>query len=85
MDEFENVAEAFESGLKLSVGDEVSAADQVKSMKLVDGLHPAAVDMAERLGMDPDDEQAVASAGEFVLEALYVHKRLSKAGNRYSR
>ncbi len=85
VDEFENVAEAFESGLKLSVGDEVSAADQVKSMKLVDGLHPAAVDMAERLGMDPEDEQAVASAGEFVLEALYVHKRLSKAGNRYSR
>ena len=85
VDEFENVAEAFESGLKLSVGDEVSAADQVASLKLVDGLHPAAVDMAERLGMDPEDPQAVASAGEFVLEALYVHKRLSKAGNRYSR
>ena len=85
VDEFENVAEAFESGLKLSVGDEVSAADQVSSLKHVDGLHPAAVDMAERLGMDPEDPQAVASAGEFVLEALYVHKRLSKAGNRYSR
>lgn len=85
VDEFENVAEAFESGIKLSVGDDVSAADQIASMKLVDGLHDAAVDLAERLGMDPQDEQAIASAGEFALEALYVHKRLSKAGNRYSR
>ncbi|BAM05124.1 sigma 54-interacting transcriptional regulator [Phycisphaera mikurensis] len=85
VDEFENVAEAFESGLKLSVGDEVSAAEQIASMKHVDGLLPAAVDMAERLGMDPEDDQAIASAGEFVLEALYVHKRLSKAGNKYTR
>ena len=46
-------------------------------------------DMARRLDLDIKDDQAVASAGEFLLEALYVSNRLSKfasaAGTGYRR
>jgi len=91
VEEFEEIADEFEAGLKLSVGDEVSADEQVANMKHVDGLLPAAKDLAKRLGLDADDPQAVASAGEFLLEGLYVHNRLSKhtaangTGARYGR
>jgi hypothetical protein len=58
-------------------------------MEHVDGLIHAAKQLAPELGLNPDNPQELASAGEFVLEALYVHKRLSKqstaAGGRYSR
>ena len=87
--EYEQITDQFEGGLKLAVGDEVSAADQVASMALIDGLAEAAKDLAERLRLDPSDEQHLASAGEFLLEALYVHNLLSKhagvAGSSYGR
>ncbi|MEM7626452.1 MAG: magnesium chelatase [Planctomycetota bacterium] len=89
VDEFEAIADQFDQGLRLTVGDDVAADAVVASMKHVDGLFDAARDMAERLEIDPDDPQMLAAAGEFVLEALYVHNRLSKDavsnGNRYSR
>ena len=87
--QMEPIIEQFEQGLSLTVGDEVSAADEVKSMKLVDGLDAAARHVAEALEMDPTSDQAVACAGEFILEGLYVHNRLSKVmsaqGVRYRR
>ncbi len=89
IDDYEHVADAFAEGLKLTLGDETSAADAVASMKHVDGLLDAAKELAPELGLDPDDPQQLASAGELVLEALYVHKRLSKQatadGGRYGR
>ncbi|MEO1236812.1 MAG: magnesium chelatase, partial [Planctomycetota bacterium] len=89
VDEFENIAEQFDTGLRLTVGDDVAAEAMVASMKHVDGLLEAAQDMAERLGVDPADPQMLAAAGEFVLESLYVHNRLTKTasatGSRYSR
>lgn len=89
IEEFEAIADPFEAGLRLTVGDDVAAEAVVASMKHVDGLAEAARDMAERLEIDPDDPQMLAAAGEFVLEALYVNNRLSKdvscSGNRYRR
>ena len=89
VDEFESISDQFEAGLRLTVGDDVAADAMVASMKHVDGLLEAARDMARRLEVDPKDPQMLAAAGEFVLEALYVHNRLSKdamaTGSRYSR
>ncbi|MEM9883216.1 MAG: sigma 54-interacting transcriptional regulator, partial [Planctomycetota bacterium] len=89
VDEFEGVTDEFDGGLRLTVGDDVAAKAVVASMKHVDGLLDAAKDMAERLELDADDPQQLAAAGEFVLEGLYVHNRLSKqageSGSRYSR
>ncbi|MEX0655281.1 MAG: magnesium chelatase, partial [Phycisphaeraceae bacterium] len=80
VDEYEQIVEPFEQGLKLTVGDDVSAAEQVASMKHVQGLLPAAGKLAKKLKLDAKDEQALACVGEFLLEALYVHNRLSKHG-----
>lgn len=80
-DDYDAISDQFKDGLTLAVGDEVSAAEQVANMKLVEGLHKAAVDMAKKLKLDPKDEQVVATAGEFLLEALYVNNRLSKSSS----
>jgi magnesium chelatase subunit I len=89
VDDFEPIAEQFEQGLKITLGDELSAADAVGSLRHVDGLLPAAVKLAKSLKLDAKDEQMLAGVGELILEALYVHNRLSKhltsAGVRYSR
>lgn len=89
VDEFEAISDQFDDGLRLTLGDDVAADAVIASMKHVEGLHEAAIDMAQRLDVDPDDPQMLAAAGEFVLEALYVHNRLTKtagaSGNRYSR
>lgn len=79
IDDFEPIISEFQSGITLTVGDDVSASDEVASMRHVEGLHEAAMDMADRLELDIRDEQSIASAGEFLLEALYVNNRLSKA------
>ncbi len=88
-DEFDGISEQFEQGIRLTVGDDVPADAVVASMKHVDGLLEAARDMAGRLEVDAKDPQMLAAAGEFVLEGLYVHNRLSKqaaaTGSRYSR
>ena len=87
--EFEAVTDEFEQGLKLAVGDDVAAAEQIASMRHVTGLVEAASDLARRMELDPADEQELACAGELLLEALYVHNRLSKhasdMGSRYMR
>lgn len=89
VDEYEQLADQFDGGLKLTVGDEVPAKEQVANMELVEGLVEAARDLAERLDVDAKDSAMLASVGEFLLEALYVHNRLSKqasaAGSRYGR
>jgi magnesium chelatase subunit I len=89
IEEVESIADAFDEGLKLSVGDDVSASDQVASMEHIKSLAAAAKELARRMSMDDADEQILASLGELVLEALYVNNRLSKhvtgAGVSYRR
>lgn len=79
LDEFESIIDEFQSGVTLTVGDDVSASDEIASMKHVEGLFEASMDVADRLELDIRDEQMLASAGEFLLESLYVNNRLSKA------
>ena len=78
VDEYEAISDQFIEGLKLVVGDDVPAREQVTNMKHVEGLNEAAADLCEKFGVDAADPQMLASAGEFLLEALYVHNRLSK-------
>ena len=89
IDDYEGLSEQFESGLRLTVGDSVSAQELVAGMKHVEGLLAAAQKLAPELGVDPADPGMLASVGEFLLEALYVHNRLSKhagaSGTAYSR
>ena len=88
-DEFVAVSDQFADGLRLTVGDDVSAEAVVASLAQVDGLADAARDVAGRLDLNADDPQMLASAGEFLLEALYVNNALSKqrrgTASRYSR
>ena len=89
VDDYDALIEQFHDGLTLTLADDMAAADLVETLKQVKGLCPAAVDLARKLKLDAKDEQAVASAGEFLLEALYVGNRLSKslsaAGAGYGR
>ncbi len=78
VDEFEGIIEQFEQGLTLVISDESSADDVVTNLEFVDGLAEAARDLAGRLELDAKDPQAVAAAGELLLESLYVSNRLSK-------
>ncbi|MEX0777698.1 MAG: sigma 54-interacting transcriptional regulator [Phycisphaeraceae bacterium] len=81
VEDYESLIEEFEEGVTLTVGDDISAADEIATMKHVKGLVPAAGDLARKLDLNPRDEQSLACAGEFLLEAMYVHNRLSKQGS----
>jgi len=87
--EYEGVIDQFETGLKLVVGDEVSAQEAVDSFALIEGMPERIAELAQRLEVDGNDVGVQACVGEFILEALYVHNLLSKAtgkdGTRYTR
>lgn len=91
VDEFEaeEVADAFNEGLRLVVGDTVSAEDLLASFEHVDGLLPLAKKIAPKLGLDPEHTAHVALSAEFILEGLYVHNLISKQpsgqGAKYGR
>ncbi|MEM7682906.1 MAG: sigma 54-interacting transcriptional regulator, partial [Planctomycetota bacterium] len=79
IEEVGELAEPFGTGMRLSIGDTASAADLLASFEHVPGLLDTARDIAPELGLNPDDPQHLAGAGEFILEGLYVHDLLSKA------
>ena len=81
VDDLDPLAQRFNDGLRLTVGDTMSAEDLIASFEHVSGLVGVAREVCPGLGLDPDDPQHLASAGEFVLEGLYVHDRLSKSGS----
>ncbi|MEM1213506.1 MAG: magnesium chelatase [Planctomycetota bacterium] len=89
VDDHEPISDAFAEGLRLQIGDTVAASDLLASFEHVDGLTDAAETIAVHLDLDPKNPQHLASAGEFLLEALYTHNRLSKhaspGGARYAR
>ena len=89
IEEHEHLGLQFDDGLRLTVGDTAAADELVASMKHIDGLSEAAHEIAEALQLDADDPGMLAGAGELLLEALYVHNRLSKhasaAGVAYGR
>ena len=67
------VVEAFESGLVIRTGESVPSRDYVRWMRETPGM-PAAVG---RLGVG-ESPAAIASAVEFLLEGLHLHRRLNK-------
>lgn len=78
IDRYEGLAAQFDQGLRLTVGDNASAQEIVESMAHVEGLTAHAGSLAKALKMNPEDVGELASAGEMLLESLYVHNRLSK-------
>ena len=78
IDSLDDICQQFKGGLTLQVGDEVSTVTMLENYNHVKGLKAAAVRMAKELDMSPDDPASLVSAGEFILEGLYVNNRLSK-------
>lgn len=81
-DHFETITVQFQNNLSFPSGDDLPAAEFVANMKTVKGLTNAAAILCRQLSMDPADEQSLASAGEFLLEGLYVNNRLSKFSSK---
>ncbi len=78
---FEPVTEEFQGNVTFPAGDEIPAAEFVANMKAVKPLHQAAGRVRKALDLDESDA-ALACAGEFVLEGLYVNNLLSKYNAR---
>ena len=76
---YDEVAMQFKGGITLQVGDEVPTQTMLENYGHIKGLAKAATELAKKLELDPKDPAAVVSAGEFLLEALYVNNRLSKS------
>lgn len=82
LDDYETVVELFGGKLTFPGGDELSAEEFVANMDALKGLTPAARKLAQDLGLNPKDPAELASAGEFLLESLYVNDRLSKFASK---
>jgi magnesium chelatase subunit I len=82
LNNYDEIALQFKGGLTLQVGDEVPTATLLENYTHVKGLRQAAVELAKELDLDAKDPAAIVSAGEFILESLYVNNRLSKANVR---
>ncbi len=78
LEAFDDICLQFKGGLTLQVGDEVSTSTMLENYAHIKGLKAAAARMAGKLDMSPDDPASLVSAGEFILEGLYVNNRLSK-------
>jgi magnesium chelatase subunit I len=79
LEEIEPVIEQFHGGkVNLEVGDDISAEQLVDSARSIKGLLPAAEAVCKKAELSQKDPAALASAAEFILEALYVNNRLTK-------
>lgn len=81
-DEYEIITEQFKGNLTFPAGDDLPAEEFVANMKAVKGLQQAATQISKELGVNANDASDLASAGEFLLEGLYVNNRLSKYNSR---
>jgi len=70
-----NVVQWFELGGTLKLDEGVSSAQMLKQLTGIQGL----MEKTRRLGLGVSEPDAVrAGAGEFILEGLYAHKRISR-------
>jgi magnesium chelatase subunit I len=81
-DDFDMVTDQFKGNLTFPAGDDLPAEEFVANMKAVKGLPQSAARLAKQLDLDVNDPGALAAAGEFLLEGLYVNNRLSKFNAR---
>ena len=73
------VVQWFENGGELKVSESAPASEQLAALRRVHGLF----DHVERLGTNGKSDPAVAAAaGEFILEGLWSHKRISRNEER---
>jgi magnesium chelatase subunit I len=83
IDELDGVVEQFRDGKNnLETGDALASGQLVAQLDAVGELRNAAADLCRAAERNPDDDHDLASAAEFVLEALYVNNRLSKYAYR---
>ncbi|MEI9811945.1 MAG: hypothetical protein WDO18_04400 [Acidobacteriota bacterium] len=69
------VVQWFDMGGNLKVDENSTAAEMVKELAGIQGL----LEKTKRLGLGASEPDAVrASAGEFILEGLYAHRRISR-------
>jgi magnesium chelatase subunit I len=80
--DYETITQQFQGNLTFPAGDDLPAAEVVANMKLVKTLPQSAATLAKELGLSPTDPAHLASAGEFLLEGLYVNNRLSKYSSK---
>ncbi len=81
-DDFEGIVEQFKGNLTFPAGDDLDSEEFVNNMKAIKGLTQGAVRMARDLDLDVNDAPTIAALGEFLLEGLYVHNRLSKYNSK---
>src|SRR5262249_22284464 len=72
-DEMEEVIEAFENGLVIETGENVPSREYVRWVRETPGMGSA----VSRLGVGESPAE-IASAVEFLLEGLHLHRRLNK-------
>jgi len=73
IDDLDEVVEAFESGLVIETGDTVPSREYVRWVRETPGLGEA----VSHLGVG-ESPAGIASAVEFLLEGLHLHRRLNK-------
>lgn len=79
LDTLDPLVEQFAGGkVNIEIGDEVDAEELVGEAENIRGLLPAARKLCQEAELSESEPEALASAVEFLLEALYVNNRLSK-------
>jgi magnesium chelatase subunit I len=78
INQFDEISLQFKGGVMLQVGDDVPTETMLENFTHIKGLRQAAFELTRELGLDCKDPSAIVSAGEFLLEGLYVNNRLSK-------
>jgi magnesium chelatase subunit I len=77
--DFQNVIKWFEMGGELKVSDTSSSEEVVEQLRKIQGL----LENIDRVGVNGKDGAGlVAAAGEFILEGLWAHKRVSRSEER---
>src|SRR5579863_1195802 len=73
------VVQWFDIGGNLKLEEDVNSADVVRQLNGIQGL----MEKTRALGLTPNEPDAVrASAGEFILEGLYAHRKISRSEER---
>ena len=75
---FQPVVQWFEAGGELKLPEHATAAEQVAALRRIEGL----LEHAGRLDAKGSDAALTAAAGEFILEGLWAHKRISRSEER---
>ncbi len=75
----ERIVAAFGDGqATVEAGDEIGSEEFCRVVAGIENLHNTATELCKTNDQDPDDPAHLASAAEFILEALYAGNRLTK-------